>query len=176
MAIKKRLKTTEEVYGVSPALLKEVSYVGGLLLRLDGVKIKYKQAATEWYSLITTAGVSYAEISEIDGWMAYLSKAEKLTRLQLSEAFNKDISEFTIPTTKQVYGIDPFELMRMSYPEALQRKLEGVREKLKEEHIKCFTMHQTKVPYEEISKQDTYIAYLEKAKKLTEFQIEELKG
>ena len=176
MATKQRLKTTEEVYGVSPALLKKVSYVGGLLLRLDGIKIKYKQAATEWHSLITTPGASYAEISEIDSWMAYMAKAEKLTRLQLSEASNKDMSEFTIPTTKQVYGIDSFELMRMSYPEALHRKLGGVREKLKEAYIKCFTMHQTKVHYEEISKQDAYIAYLEKAKKLTEFQIEELKG
>jgi len=176
MAMKQRLKTTEEVYGVSPSLLKQVSYIGGLLLRLDGVKIKYKEAADEWYRLITTKGVSYDEVSEIDYWMAYLTKAEKLTSLQISEAFDKDLSDFTIPTTKQVYGIDPFELMSMSYPKALQRKLEGVKAKLEEEITKVFDMYKTKVQYEEISKQDAYVAYLEKARKLTEFQIEELKG
>ena len=80
-----------------------------------------------------------------------------------------------LKTTKEIYGIEPHILKKMSYEDALHLKYKGVTKALKKQNKKWFRMYRAKLPYVVLSEQSAWIDYLEKARKLTALQIEELK-
>jgi len=79
-------------------------------------------------------------------------------------------------TTENIYGVVPEVLRDLSHYDALQLKLKGVKTQHVEETKKLFVMYNNKTPYEDISKLNEWIAYLNKARRLTELQLKELEG
>jgi len=80
-----------------------------------------------------------------------------------------------LKSTREIYGIEPETLRDLPYKEALQLKLEGVKKTYGDAVTREFEMYKAKNPYEELAEQNEWIKYLQKARILTELQIEELK-
>jgi hypothetical protein len=81
----KRLKSTQEIYGIAPETLRDLSYPEALERKLSGVKEKYLDACKVAENMYSSGKHSYEQISEQNEWIKYLKKAWNLTELQLEE-------------------------------------------------------------------------------------------
>jgi hypothetical protein len=166
-------KTTQEIYNISPALLGTLPYPEALRLKLLGVKSRYKETAKQLFDSYRL-NVAYPKIALLSQKLSYLSKAEILTKLQLSEIDNESTDIIELPTTEDIYGVSGSYLKHYTYKEALEIKFFGVREKVMAANTKLFDLYRQEVSYDVISEQTKICNYLTKAEKLTKFQLEEL--
>jgi hypothetical protein len=81
----KRLKSTQEIYGIAPETLRDLSYPEALERKLSGVKQAYAKACQEAEKMYSSGEYGYEQISEQNEWIKYLKKAWNLTELQLEE-------------------------------------------------------------------------------------------
>jgi len=172
--IPKQYSTTEEIYFISPTDLSDMPYLEALELKLSGVKENKKIVADTWLRE-TLEGKDYKTISTINQTLDYLSKAESLVKLQILEVLSPSNTDFPLPRTITIYGVEPRKLALLTYKEALTVKLNGVIKVLESAGKILANMYNMSTTYEEISKFSSHVDYLTKAKKLTEFQLDEIK-